>query len=178
MMDDRTETHGLPEMMKKNYFLSCWGSDEKEIIPQWALYASKGVRIQLPMKWYIKHQIPTGETGEFMERIPLDDDHPYRDFFFPFPFFDWGIKDRKYIIVPPQNENDGFFVKVVYDENFINLKRQNWSVGENDKIINMKNMFDPIKYKDSYWSFQNEIRFYLMTFCKHEDRMQLPEFID
>lgn len=50
LMDDQTETHGLPEMIKKSYFLSCWVADQKEKIPQWAMYAPKGVRIELPLR--------------------------------------------------------------------------------------------------------------------------------
>ena len=32
LMDDQTENEGVPEILKKNFFLSCWSKESKEII--------------------------------------------------------------------------------------------------------------------------------------------------
>lgn len=177
-MDDQTETVGLPEMLKKTYFLSCWVADGKEKIPQWAMYAPKGVRIELPIKWYTKHLIPIADTNEFIERLPLDDGQPGEHTFYPFPFSDWWKPGNKYALVPPFDEDEGFVVKVIYSDDFLKFKKESWRTLEDGKSISMIHPAEPIKYKDSYWSFQEEIRFYLYTFCKHEDRNELPHFFD
>ncbi|MGA9212841.1 hypothetical protein [Kaistella sp.] len=177
-MDDRTETDGLPEMLKKNYFLSCWVLDMKEKIPQWAMYAPQGVRIEMPIRWYKKFLIPIEGTNQYIDKIPLEDNHPAKKMFFPRPFSDWFQQGKKYYFVPPMDDVDGFMVKVKYHENFTELKKQNWKENYQGNGIDLLNQAAPIKYKDAYWSFQDEIRFYLYAGCKHEDRHDMPEYID
>lgn len=177
-MDDQTETSGLPEMLKKLYFLSCWVADSKEKIPQWAMYAPEGVRIELPIKWYKKHPIPVAGTEEFIEKLPLEDNHPGKDIFYPFPYSDWWKPGNKYFIAPPLDENEGFVVKVNYSDDFLKLKKESWRTIEDGKSIEIIHPAAPIKFKDFFWSFQEEIRFYLYAFCRHEDRNSLPAFFD
>ncbi|ACU07545.1 hypothetical protein FIC_01095 [Flavobacteriaceae bacterium 3519-10] len=178
LMDDQTETDGLPEMLKKNYFLSCWVSDRKEKIPQWAMYAPRGVRIELPIKWYKKFPIPVVGTDQFIEKIPVDDDHPGRNTFFPKPFKEWFLASQGFYFVPPLDEEDGFVTKVIYSENFSKLKQQHWKANEDGTSISLAHQAAPIKFKDDYWSFQDEVRFYLTAGCRHEDRHLLPDYID
>lgn len=178
LMDDRTETDGLPEMLKKNYFLSCWVLDKNEKIPQWAMYAPRGVRIEILNKWYKKFPIPIAGTDQYLDKLPLEDSHPARNQFFPKAYFDWYQNGQKYYFSPPMDEEDGFIVKVEYDENFATLKKEHWREIENGNGISLSDIAAPIRFKDSYWSFQDEVRFYLYANCKHEDRHSLPEHID
>ena len=99
LMDNRTETDGLPEMLKKNYFLSCWVSDAKEKIPQWAMYAPKGVRIELLKKWYKKFPIPIAGTDQYVDEMPIDESHPAKKLFFQH-LLPIGFKITKNIILP------------------------------------------------------------------------------
>lgn len=178
LMDDRTETDGLPEMLKKKYFLSCWVSDDTEKIPQWALYAPKGVRIEMPQKWYKKYSIPVANSDQLLEKVPAEKGHPAEHMFFPIPFNEWFELGKKFFFVPPLDEQDGFFTKVVYDQDFLELKRKFWSpIGHTDGI-SLNHQSAPIKFKDQYWSFQDEVRFYLLAVSNHEDRHEIPEFID
>lgn len=174
LMDDKTETHGLPEMLKKKYFLSCWVADSKEKIPQWAMYAPAGVRIELPLRWYKHHKIPVEGTDQFMDKLP---NTGFGSPFFPFPF-EHLQKASKYFFATPIDEEKGFVVKVKYDENFIALKKQNWNELENGDGIGLTHLATPILYKDSYWSFQDEIRYYLVAIFNYEDRNFLPEYFD
>ena len=67
----------VPEILKKNFFLSCWSKETKEMIPQWAMYAPKGIRIELPINWYNKFKIPVEgrrDIASFSEI--LDENHP------------------------------------------------------------------------------------------------------
>lgn len=178
LMDDRTETDGLPEMLKKNYFLSCWVLDKNEKIPQWAMYSPNGVRIEMPVKWYKKFPIPIAGTDQYLEKMPVEDSHPAKNLFYPRPFFDWYQNGQKYYFAPPMDEEDGFIVKVEYDENFATLKKEHWRENEDGNGISLSHIATPIRFKDAYWSFQDEVRFYLHANCKHEERDGVPEYID
>ena len=174
LMDDQTETHGLPEMLKKKYFLSCWVADSKEKIPQWAMYAPQGVRIELPLRWYKHHKIPVDGTDQYIDKLP---ETGFGKPFFPFPFEHYQQRS-KFFFTTPFDEEEGFIVKVRYNENFIELKKQLWRETENGDGIGLRHPAAPILYKDSYWSFQDEIRYYLQAICTHEDRNLLPEYFD
>ena len=178
LMDDRTETDGLPEMLKKNYFLSCWVSDVKEKIPQWAMYAPKGVRIELPRKWYKKFPIPIAGTDQYLAEMPIDENHPAKNTFFPTPFADWFKNNQKYYFAPPVNEESSFVVKVEYATDFIDQKKRHWIENEDGAGILLSHIDAPVKYKDAYWDFQDEIRFFLFANCINENRNDLPEYID
>lgn len=93
-MDDKTETEGLPEDMKLNFFLSCWSSEQRESIPQWCLYGN-GIRIELPQKWYKR-------TKEDFSMLPID--HPGRESFRPFDK-SYTFHDIRHFATPA-NEND------------------------------------------------------------------------
>ncbi len=177
-MDDQTETDGLPEILKKKYFISCWVSDSKEKIPQWAMYAPRGVRIELPTKWYRKFPIPIAGTDQFQEKLALEDGNPAEKMFYPIPYFDWFSLGEKFFFMPPFDEYDRFITKVIYNENFTQLKQRYWKANEDGTSISLAHQAAPIKFKDDYWSFQDEVRFYLFAHCKHEDRHQLPNYID
>ena len=179
-MDDRTEIEGLPDMLKKNYFLSCWVNNSKEKIPQWAMYAPKGVRIELPLRWYKKHKIPVVGTDQFITELPVND----KDLlingelirqFYPLPFEEM-MRKRPYLISPPFNEGEGFIVKVDYSEDFHLKKKETWSISEDNQVVSLGSLANPIKFKDDYWSFQEEIRYFL--FLSGKDFDQFPLNID
>lgn len=179
LMDDQTETAGLPEILKKRYYLSCWVADEKEKIPQWAMYAPKGVRIEFPLIWYLNHAYTDFNTREFIKSLPqLEENHPASDIFFPFPSLMFWGGQKSYSLIPPLNKSDGFFVKVRYDDDFKKLKKKHWSPSEDGKFISLTHTSEPIKYKDSYWSFQDEIRFFLMVSCHPNEISNLPPHFD
>lgn len=178
LMDDQTETEGLPNILKKKYFLSCWVCDEKEKIPQWAMYAPEGVRIELPLKWYKKYPIPLDGGNRFVEKIPVDEDHDAKDMFFPLPFSEWFKSGQKFCFIPPLDEREGFMLRVEYSEYFSNFKQQFWKEKTSGDGISLLLPSAPVKYKDSYWSFQNEFRYYLFGTCRPEDHNEIPEFID
>lgn len=178
LMDDQTETEGLPNMLKKSYLLSCWVTEEKEQIPQWVMYARKGVRIELPIRWYKKHPIPVAGRDQFIEKMPLSESHPLKDMFFPLPVSQWFSNGQKFNLMPPVNEEDGFMLRVEYSENFTQLKRQHWEENENGDGINLSPQSGPVKYKDMYWSFQKEFRYYLLCSCKYADQNHIPRYID
>ncbi|MDV3508288.1 hypothetical protein CMU89_18035 [Elizabethkingia anophelis] len=176
-LDDQTETEGLPEMLKKSYFLSCWVNEEKENIPQWVMYAEKGVRIEFPEKWYKKHSIPIeNKDASIAEFSFLDENHPAKKMFFILPFEKLNDKDGNYYFVPPMNEKDGLVVEVEYCHNFSERKRECWDF--NNNRIGLTHLDAPIKFKDDYWSFQKEIRYFLMCNSSYENRHNIPNFID
>lgn len=80
--------------------------------------------------------------------------------------------------MPPLDENEGFVVKVKYADNFIDLKKGNWKEADTGDGIDITHSSAPILFKDSYWSFQDEIRYYLLVSYKHTDRAELPENFD
>lgn len=178
LMDDLTETEGLPIELKKNYFLSSWVYDEEENIPQWTMYAPKGVRIELPVGWYKKHLLPLVGSDQAIEKIPLDNNHLLKNTFFPLPINELFKKEQKFVFCPPIDENDGFMVKVEYSKDFSQLKQQYWKPLEDRQGISLSHQSAPVKYKDIVWNFQNEFRYYLMGICKPEDENEIPEFKD
>lgn len=177
-MDDKTETQGLPENMRLNYFLSCWSGKQRESIPQWCLYGN-GVRIELPQKWYVV------ERDKKLQKI-LPEDHPGRQHFFPF-HRDYCFRDPRHFS-PPTNEGEGFFVKVEYTDNFFEMKKSELSdtplMGNGRPYGSyggryMYNFGDPIKYKDTIWQFQKEYRYYLFAIRGGEQCVDEEEtFID
>ena len=178
LLDDRTEVEGLPELLKKRYFLSCWVHEERENIPQWAMYTSEGVRIEFPEKWYKKHPIRIAGTEKVMYNFPIPDDLHFKNMFLILPFEEYFNEEKGYTFVPPLNEEDGLLTKVIYSENYVKLKENCWSNSEDGNIINLVHEAAPIKFKDSYWSFQNEIRYYIQAVVKNEDVDKLPQFLD
>lgn len=177
LMDDQTENSGVPEILKKNFFLSCWSKESKEMIPQWAMYASNGIRIELRFKWYIKHAIPIDEgklVTDFTEIVGKD--HPYKYSFFPIPFSEF-LSGKNYAISPAINESNGFILEVEYCNDFKEKKQQAWIYDSETKITHLQNLHSLITYKDEYWDFQKEIRYYLTAICKDGLHEYLPEFI-
>lgn len=178
LLDDQTETEGLPELLQKRYFLSCWVHEERENIHQWAMYASEGVRIEFPEKWYKKHPIPIAGTNKVMYSFPVPDDQFLKNMFLILPFKEYFNVEKGYTFVPPLDEQDGLLTKVIYSEDYVKLKESYWSNSEDDNEIKMIHQAAPIKFKDSYWSFQNEIRYYIQAVVKYEDVFKLPQFLD
>ncbi|RLZ08039.1 hypothetical protein [Faecalibacter macacae] len=177
LMDDQTENSGVPEILKKNFFLSCWSKESKEMIPQWEMYAKNGIRIELPVKWYIKHPILDNDGNlvtDFSEIV--DKDHPYKYSFFPIPFNEL-LSGKNYAISPAINETNGFILEVEYCNNFIEKKQQAWVYDSETNTTHLQNLHSLIAYKDEYWDFQKEIRYYLTTICKDSLHEYLPEFI-
>lgn len=177
-MDDQTEIEGLPELIKKSYFLSCWIDEKRESIPQWKMYAEKGVRIELTRKWYKRHPIIIGDVTVEVDKLPLlGNDHIAKDMLFILPYQESFGVNQKYYIAPPLNEEHGLIVKVEYTESFLDIKQMCWS--ENAKgAVEVPGLFYPIKFKDTYWSFQNEYRYYMFANTSNEDRNFMPIFFD
>lgn len=169
-MDDQTETLGFPSMLKQKYFLSCWVDEAQEKIPQWAMYAPKGVRIEFPEKWYKKFTMD--DSGNSSN---LQGDMPFKAFY-PLPISEVNSPPSKYFIVPVINED--FMVKVVYRTDFEDLKKNTWKELSHESKIGLNNLSDSIRFKDTYWAFQSEVRFFLFAMCKDDDVKFLPSYID
>ena len=179
-MDDRTETEGLPELMKKSYFLSCWVDEKRESIPQWRMYAEKGIRIELTRKWYKRHPIEIGGISIEVNDLPLlGDDHIGKDMLFILPYQESFGKNPTYYLAPPLNEAHGLIIKVEYTESFLEKKKECWIESPEKKdTIELAGLFYPIKFKDTYWSFQNEYRYYMFANTSKEHRDFMPSFFD
>lgn len=177
LTDDQTENQGVPEVLKNNYFISCWSSESREMIPQWSMYAQNGIRIELPLKWYIKHEIPVKDTTSILDFSKiLDDSHPAVNIFFPVPFLEV-FSNNNYAISPPINETNGFVLEVEYCEDFKEKKQKNWNYDSLTKSTYLQDLHSLIRYKDEYWEFQKEIRYYLTTICKDGIQDYLPEYL-
>lgn len=179
LMDDKTETDGLPENIKESYFLSCWVDEERENIPQWAMYAPEGVRISLSRNWHKKHPIPEVGSDKSVLQTPVFD-LGYRKIysFWLYPFEKWKDAPYKYI-VNPLNEEAGFGFPVQYIPDYVNWKAKRWRV-QDTTILYYDNENFPIRCKDPYWSFQNEYRFYLQfrSCLARREKCEIPEHID
>lgn len=177
-MDDQTEMFGLPNVLIKKYFMSCWVDEAQEKIPQWAMYAPKGVRIEFPEKWYNK--FTNVDLNEFTKMDSNNLVYSYGDMpynaFFPLPISEVLRPDKKFGIVPILNED--FVVKVIYKADFENLKKSTWKKLSHESNIGLNNLSDSIRYKDTYWAFQSEVRFFLFAMCKDDDVEHLPLYID
>ena len=179
-MDDTTETEGLPEMLKKSYFLSCWIDEKRENIPQWTMYAEKGVRVELTTKWYKRHPIPLVGRDEVIYRLPhLEDNHLGKNTLFILPYTEYFKKNQNYYLASPFNEEYGLLVKVEYTESFLEEKKKYWreSPDDNETIL-LAGLFYPIKFKDTFWSFQNEYRYYMFANTSKEYRDFIPSNFD
>lgn len=53
-----------------------------------------------------------------------------------------------------------------------------WKATDDGNGIGLTHSCAPVLFKDSYWSFQDEIRYYLIANYKYEDRNELPEYFD
>ncbi|MDH0674394.1 hypothetical protein N5D03_07555 [Empedobacter sp. GD03861] len=176
LMDDQTENEGVPEIIKKNFFISCWSKESREMIPQWAMYAPKGIRIELPKKWFKKDN-PVNNEGVQMPDIKefLGENHPAANMFFPLPWNELINKD--FMITPPFDSDSGFITEVSYCKDYKEKKEENWWYDDLDKTYHIKKLSLDcfVKYKDEYWDFQNEIRYYLHVI--NRPNSVLPEFI-
>lgn len=179
-MDDTTETEGLPELLKKSYFLSCWIDEKRENIPQWTKYAEKGLRIELIRKWYKRHPVMLGDTSVEFNKLPfIEDNDIAKNMLFILPYKEYFGENQRYFIFPPLNEEHGLIVKVKYTESFSEDKKKYWREKPEDKeTIELDGLFYPIKFKDTYWSFQNEYRYYMFVNTSEEYTDFIPEFID
>lgn len=142
------------------------------------MYAEKGVRIELTRKWYKRHPIPIKESDEVVYRVPdLEENHIGENTLFILPYAEYFKKNQKYYIAPPLNEEHGLIIKVEYTESFLEIKQMCWS--ENDKgAVIVPGLFYPIKFKDTYWSFQNEYRYYMFANTSKEYRDIIPSNFD
>lgn len=179
-MDDQTETEGLPELMKKSYFLSCWVDEKRESIPQWKMYAEKGVRIELTRRWYKKHRIHIHNSDEVIYKLPdSESNHVVKNMFFILPSKEHFSDNSELYVSPPLNEEHGLIIKVEYTESFLEEKIKYWRESSEEKdTIELVGLFYPIKFKDTYWSFQNEYRYYMYANTSKEHREFMPSFFD
>ena len=138
-------------------FVSSWTEDEQENIPMWKMYASleQGIRIKLKKNPFKQYTITEDELKSLFSHsasIPggnaLLTNIPFKD------LIDYKVCTPQ--IIAPQN----FLTKIEYTEdenkiypNIVELNESNFSV----KIGSLG------KYKNLYWSFQNEWR-YILTF--------------
>lgn len=151
LVDDIKEIEGLPKSFGTYIFVSCWTEKDEENISLWSLYTRmRGVRISFPIDMFKKYTIQAGDYGNWgfgedtvsplsLEKIRTDD----------------------YWIFNPFWLEDGFYTKVIYDKNHINLKEILFNNELNGLEISKAQSL--AGYKDSIWEFQNESRFYLLA---------------
>lgn len=138
-------------------FASCWTDISEESLPMWSMYAGqnmKGVRIKLPIHifskkyfnnlFYTSNQILVEKDETFFSYIDIEN-----------PI----LKD--YSVVPIQ---ENLLKEVIYTNNetllypniFIEKVSNNGHINKETKSINFNNLG---RYKQKYWTFQNEYRY-------------------
>lgn len=178
-MDDQTETEGLPNLLKKNYFLSCWCDEKRESIPQWEIYGKEGIRIEFMRKWYIKHSLTLRDNSGNIFIVPSLEDNPIGKIpLFILPYDEHLRTNKNYHVVTPLNEEEGLIVKVEYLESFSQTKLMYINESAEGQLVTMEDLFYPIIFKDTYWSFQNEYRYYLIIAPFGKEKAIIPEYID
>lgn len=178
-MDDQTETEGLPSLLKKNYFLSCWCDENKESIPQWEIYGKGGVRIEFMRKWYIKHSLSLRDNEGNVFIVPSLEDNPIGNIpLLILPFEEHFRTNKNYHVVTPLNEEEGLIVKVKYLDFFSHIKQLYINESADRQLVTMVDLFYPIMFKNTYWSFQNEYRYYLIIAPFGKEKALIPEYID
>lgn len=132
-------------------FVSSWTSQEREIIPMWKMYCSKGqgVRIKLPKnpfkiyKINLKNKLPFSTEGnEFNSFLPIED----------------YLNNRYTPLFVDPNE---LLIQMEYgeDEEKLNPKIIQYIDGHYYIIVNYLG-----RYKNQYWSFQEEWRYLIWFF--------------
>ena len=151
LLDDLNEIAGIPKSLKTLFYVSCWTEDNSENLSLWSLYTNmKGIRIEFPKIFFNQHLINKDEYGpciyssDIISPIPLEE-----------------IITDNYLINNAFWLEDGFFINVEYVENANELKSQ--SIIMNEESIDVENIKNLLRFKDSIWKFQNESRFYLMA---------------
>lgn len=147
-LDDIKEIDGIPFNAKSYFYISCWTDTEEENLSLWSLQA--GVRIELPQKFFKEYTYTGGDYGNWGFTGPMR-----------FPLRINEIRTDEYLISNPFWLDDGFFVKVIYDENHLELKNQ--AIKQDSKGIKITHAKNLVTYKSPVWKFQNESRFYLMA---------------
>lgn len=158
------EDSGLPEYVTRGIYVSCWTTEKNESLAQWRLYTgTSGVRIELPKKLYNDYDIQSTPAAS-------DEEKGFR---VKYPFSTEQLSTRDYHIAVNVFYENGFFIKMTYDENFRKSKRDGvLKEGEYLKIINPETL---AAYKNPIWKFQDEGRFYLTIIPRKEE---YPAYVD
>ncbi|TCK82911.1 hypothetical protein [Albibacterium bauzanense] len=151
LLDDLKEIDGLPDNIESSFFVSCWTEESEENLSLWSLYTRmQGVRIELPQKFYKEYKHPKGDYGHwgFSEETicPINIEE---------------FRTDEYIISNPFWLEDGFYIKVIYDKNYKELKES--AILKTEKETGINHIKNLIIYKNPIWEFQKESRFYLMA---------------
>ena len=160
-MDDKQEQMSRD---KQNFgrfvFVSSWTDDEKESIPMWRMYTSKGrgVRIKLPANPFRTYEF-TGADLTKMHSLPpslnfTNGTTPFRSII---PISELFVKDYHFFNYPENRQ----LIKVEYTDDLSLLKPKLLTIAEYGGSINTSLLG---RYKNSYWKFQNEWRYRLEFF--------------
>ena len=160
-MDDKQEQMSRD---KQNFgrfvFVSCWTDDEKESIPMWRMYTTKGrgVRIKLPVNPFKIYEYTGKELRDKHSLSSLlslgDESIPHR-FIIP----DTELFGKDYHLFNMNENNQLYRIKYVDDIDILKpnyLNRTNTGI---DIDINKVGC-----YKNTYWEFQKEWRYILRIF--------------
>lgn len=157
-MDDKQEQMSRD---KQNFgrfvFVSCWTDDEKESIPMWRMYTTKGrgVRIKLPVNPFKVYEYTGAEVRRQHGLSPLlslgDESKSHRMIIPATELF------QDYHLLNPNENNQ--LIRINYVDDPTLLKPSYIHVENNLMSININEVG---YYKNTYWSFQNEWRYRLL----------------
>jgi hypothetical protein len=131
--------------LRNFYFVSCWTDLEQESIPFWNMYTKdmSGVRIKLPVRPFVIHQIPYEEHKVFVN---------YQYSIFPKE----EVFGNDYVIYPFEEILD----KITYTKNIKLLNPDIIEIDDDGEIAKVN--FEFSKYainKSILWRFQSEWRY-------------------
>lgn len=151
LLDDLKEIDGLPDELKSLFYVSCWTEDNEENLSLWSLYTRvKGIRIEFPNHFYQNNYIKRGDYGNWGYDIDIVSPLPIEK-----------LRTDKYFIGNSFWLDDGFYIKIEYSDKYTELKSQ-YIINDKEEI-QVNNLSNLIRFKNSIWKFQNEYRFYLMA---------------
>ncbi len=158
-MDDRQESRSADlYSIGRFFFVSCWTDEEKESIPMWNMYTriDSGVRIGLQKNPFVSKGTSRDNLsnalnmpGSGVEKVNT--------------FLDLSILVQQGVFSPQAWEGD-ILIKILYTDDKCHLEPQVVTIDGDQIQLDYR---DIGKYKNTYWSFQNEWR-YLIVFLPLE----------
>ena len=154
-VDDITEGNSFTTLkLEEFFFISCWTHDQNESIPQCNMYLRDmaGVRISLPVRMFDYKPLIVPNEMKLIVSGGIS----------PIPFDK--IFDEDYMIQPLFLNEKNFGRKVIYDDDFMELKNKAIEFTIEQKGHAKGNISDPIgiaALKSPDWAFQKEFRFVL-----------------
>jgi len=155
-VDDVSESKSYGKYeLGKFLFVSCWTDSDIESIPLWHMYTDKmsGVRISLESDWINYRPLKPNPKYALIQEGSIYAPVPFEKFF-----------NDHYLILPNIFKRDKVLRKVKYvDDPSVYLKDVvDLKIQPDDKAeMVLKDVNDYATYKQSIWSFQEEVRFIL-----------------